>query len=124
MLLDTSVVIDFLRQSNKSATWLYALAVEGHVFSASMITHTELYAGKSVWEKEVALGELRGLFSAIRLVPITETISQTAGKIRSVYNLDLIDAIIAATAVEEKITLATLNYKHFASVEGVKLLEV
>ncbi|OGY17466.1 MAG: hypothetical protein A2784_03595 [Candidatus Chisholmbacteria bacterium RIFCSPHIGHO2_01_FULL_48_12] len=122
LIIDTSVIIDFLRQEEKITTWLYLLSRSKNQLFASIITHTELFAGKSIWEKKSALQELKTIFSGIKLVPINETISQIAGKIRAEYDLDLIDAIIAATALNQNIPLATLNSKHFASITHLKLL--
>lgn len=121
LLVDTSVIIDFLRQQEKTTTWLYLLSQPKNQLFASTITHTELFAGKSIWEKKSTFQELETIFSGIKLVPINETISQLAGKIRAKYDLDLIDAIIAATALDQKIPLVTLNQKHFSSIPHLKL---
>lgn len=123
VLLDTSVLIDFLRQKQKRNTWFYALAKQGQPLAASIITHTELFAGKSVWEKSKARKELESIFAGISLIPLNQEISILAGKIRAKNKTDLIDAIIAATAVSEKIALATLNPKHFEKISGLRLVK-
>lgn len=122
ILLDTSVIIDFLRRDNKPATWLYHLARSQSNLAASIITHTELYAGKSIWEKPKALQELRIIFSGLSLIPLTEVISETAGKYAATHHLNLIDGIIAATATVGNHNLATLNQKHFQKIPGLKLI--
>lgn len=122
ILLDTSTLIDFLRQKDKQATWLYQLAHSQNSLAASIITHTELHAGKSIWEKPTAKKELATIFSGIRLIPLTEAISKLAGKYHARYQLDLIDAVIAATAATSKHTLATFNQKHFQKIPGLKLV--
>lgn len=122
LILDTSVIIDFLRQDNKTNTWLYSLSLEKHQFATSIITHTELFAGKSVWEKQAARSELETIFSGIKLIPLTQSISTTAGKIRAQHQVDLIDAIIAATAIEQNLPLATLNPKDFSPLKPLKIL--
>ncbi|MCG2692161.1 type II toxin-antitoxin system VapC family toxin [Microgenomates group bacterium] len=123
VLLDTSVLIDFLRQKQKRNTWFYALAKQGQPLAASIITHTELFAGVSVWEKSKARKELEAIFSGISLILLNQEVSILAGKIRAKNKTDLIDAIIAATAVSEKITLATLNPKHFKKISGLRLVK-
>lgn len=120
ILLDTSVIIDFLRRNNKQATWLYHLARSQNQLAASIITHTELFAGKSIWEKVAAQQELATIFSGIRLVPLTEEVSKLAGKYHARYQLNLIDAVIAATATSHKHTLATLNQKDFQKIPSLK----
>lgn len=123
VLLDTSVLIDFLRQKDKQETWFYFLARQGRQLAVSIITHTELFAGGSVWEKPKARKELEAIFAGISLIPLNQEISILAGKIRVKNKTDLIDAIIAATAVSEKITLATLNPKHFKKIPGLRLVK-
>lgn len=121
LLLDTSVIIDFLRIKNKSESLFYKLALEDSKFSVSIVTHNELYAGKSVWESEKARQELKLVFEGIEVVGLTEKISVNSGKIRALYNLDLIDSIIAATAIELNRPLVSLNKKHFSKVKNLKL---
>ena len=120
-LLDTSIIIDFLRQKDKANTHLYKLSLEDVSLYISIITHTELYAGKRVWESKVAETALNDLFDGLIIVPINTNISKNAGKIRSVYGIDLIDAIIAATAIQEKLPMLTLNTRHFNKITGLKL---
>jgi len=122
-LIDTSVIIDFLRRKDKSKTWFYSLANSQKKLAVSIITHTELFAGKTVWQKPLAKRELTTLFKGLTLIPLTQKISQAAGKIRANSNLDLIDSIIAATTTSGKHSLATLNQKHFQKVKGLKLLK-
>ncbi|MBI2010187.1 MAG: type II toxin-antitoxin system VapC family toxin [Candidatus Chisholmbacteria bacterium] len=122
ILVDTSVIIDFLRQKDKTKTWLYTLAQSSQMLSVSIITHTELYASKSIWEKPKALPEMRTIFSGLNLIPLTEAMSVKAGKYATIQDLHLIDAIIAATATVGKHRLATLNQKHFQKIPHLKLL--
>lgn len=121
LLLDTSIIIDFLRIKDKSKTTLYALTQEGNKLSVSIITHTELYAGTSVWTSKIAAVELETIFSGIDLIPLTEKISQEAGKIKAHYGVDLIDAIIAATAIDKGLLLVTLNTKHFNKISNLRM---
>jgi len=124
LLLDTSVIIDFLRNPEKKAALLFKLAQEKYSLSISIITHTELYAGASVWNSDRARTELEVLFGGITILAISEVISQEAGKIRATYKTDLIDALIAATAISHGLPLVTFNTKHFGSIEGLELYAV
>lgn len=121
ILLDTSVIIDFLRRKDKERSLLYSLAKKDYQIHLSIITHTELYAGKSVWENKKAAIELETLFSGMNLLLLDEEISKSAGKIKALYNIHLIDAIIAATAIYHELDLATLNLKDFQKIKGLKL---
>lgn len=123
LLLDTSVIIDFLRRKEKEDTLLYKLSSED--LYVSIVTHTELYSGKSVWEKNEARKELEALFSGITILPLLPVISKAAGKIKA-YNHDrsLLDCIIASTALTQAIELVTLNTKDFETISELKLFQI
>lgn len=122
ILIDTSVIIDFLRRKDKEKSFLFALAQGKHQLYASIVTHTELYAGKSVWEKKEAAKDLETLFSGIEILPLGEEISKKAGEIKAHHAINLLDAIIAATALSSGLDLATLNIKDFKKIDGLTLV--
>ena len=124
MLIDSSLIIDFLRRRDKSSSWFHSLVAGGKQLAASVITQAELYAGKSVWEKHRAQNELKLIFSALNILPLSENIAVESGRIRAIYGIDLIDAIIAATAISKSLPLATLNPKHFKPITGLKFAAV
>lgn len=121
VLLDTSVIIDFLRRKDKDKTLLFTLAQQKIHLYISIITHTELYAGKSVWEKKKAKEELEVLFSGMKILSLEPNISQKAGEIKAKHNVNLLDAIVASTAIISGIDLVTLNVKDFEKVKGLNL---
>lgn len=120
-LLDTSIVIDSLRRKDKENSLLYEI-VNNDLY-ISIVTHTELYSGKSIWENKEAKKELEKFFSIVTILPLIEEISKQAGKIKA-YNHDrsILDCVIAATAISHKLKLATLNIKDFEKIKGLKLL--
>ncbi len=120
LLVDTSLIIDFLRRKDKANSLLYQLADED--LSVSIITHTELYAGKSVWENDGAKEILKKVLSGMTLISLNEKISQKAGYIKSYTDISLIDAIIAATALVNNMAVVTLNIKDFEIVKGLKIV--
>lgn len=124
MLIDSSLIIDFIRRQDKPNSWFYSLISAKRPSFVSVITQAELYAGKSVWENRRARDELKLIFSALTILPLSGEIAITAGKIRAIYAVNLIDAIIAATAIFKSIPLATLNPKHFHAIAGIKLASV
>lgn len=121
VLIDTSVIIDFLRRKEKERTWLYQL-VESNDIMVALVTHTELYAGSSIWTNQKARQELDLLFSAVDIEPMSIDLSLRAAEIRARYRVDLIDALIAATALAKGVPLATLNRSHFKKIVQLKLL--
>lgn len=123
VLVDTSVIIDFLRRKKKDRTWWYQLATS-NALAIALITHTELYAGSSVWTNQRARQELDLLFSAVEMVPMSTEISFRAAQNRARYSVHLIDSIIAATSLVKELPLATLNRAHFKKITGLKLLDL
>lgn len=120
VLIDTSIIIDFLRQKEKSKTVLFHLSK--YELFASILTHAESYAGKSIWEKENAKEMLEKVFSNIKIISLDENLSKKAGEISARYNIEIVDAIIATTAILSKMNLATLNIKDFAKIKNLRLM--
>lgn len=123
LLVDTSVIIDFLRRKDKENSILYKISQED--LYASIVTHTEVYGGKSVWELDRARQEIETLFSNISILPLEIEISQVAGKIKA-YNHDrtILDCIIAATSLHHGLELVTLNIKDFKKIKGLKITKI
>ena len=123
VLVDTSVLVDFLRSKNKTETWFIRMAVRRNLFYISIITHAELLSGKSVWQKREARRELDDLLSDLQLIELGQNISEHAGSLRAALGIGLLDAIIAATAINHGLPLATFNAKHFQGIKELELYE-
>lgn len=124
LLLDTSVLIDFLRQKNKKEESLFIqLIKENHHLFISIVTHTELFSGKRIWENQKLYDDIELLCSGLTILPLNEPISKKAGAIRAMGNTHVIDAIIAATALYHNVKLVTYNTKDFGSIDGLRLYE-
>lgn len=123
ILVDTSIIIDYIRQKDKRKTILVHLEQSQSRLFASILTYAECYAGKSIWEKKEAMETLKILFSNIEIVPIDEIIAKRAGSIRARSHIDLLDAIIAATALVHELDLATLNVKDFVMIKDISLFQ-
>lgn len=121
VLLDTSVIIDFVRRKDKKNTLLFRLSEKGYKLHISILTHTELYSGKNVWRGIEAEQDLEKLFYGMYILPLETEISKKAGKIRAQNNTTIIDAIIAATAINHGLSLVTLNSKDFEDIEEIVL---
>jgi predicted nucleic acid-binding protein len=122
ILLDTSILIDHLRVKGKNQTIFYKLFESKATLFISILTHTECYAGKGVWENRTERDYLKNVLSGITILSLEENTSEKAGEIRAKYGLTLADAIIAATALSNKLPLATLNIKDFEKVKNLKIL--
>src|SRR4051812_2010297 len=116
-LIDTDVLIDYLRGWAGSVTYLESLTPP---LSVSAITVAELYAGVRDGAERAALD----LFvSSFRVIAIDNAIAIRGGLIRrdfgKSHGIGLADAIIAATAESQNARLVTLNRKHFRMIENV-----
>lgn len=116
-LLDTDVLVDFLRGYSQGVTF-----VNAHVdrIILSSIVVAELYAGVKGDDEQTALDQFVSLF---RIVPVTTEIAKIGGLYKRQYGgshgVGLADAIIAASAKVENASLKTLNLKHYPMVEGL-----
>ena len=120
LLLDTSVIIDFLRRKDKSGSLFYQVSEQD--LYISIITHTELFAGKSIWENKEARNILSEVFSGTKIILLTEDISEKAGYIRAHNQSNsLIDSIIAATSITSDCKIVTLNMKDFEQIKGIDI---
>lgn len=113
-LLDTCLVIDFLRKKPDAAAFFRGL---NQIPFLSAITVAELYAGVREGDERQKLDKLVGAFHT---VPVTEDIGRRGGLYRRRYfgshGVDLADALIAATAEDISAELVTLNKKHFPMI--------
>ncbi len=121
LVVDTSVIIDFLRSNNKENSLLYKLAEED--LYISIVTHTELYAGKSVWENSEVRESLEKVLAGMSPVTLDKRTSEKAGYIKSYSNISIMDALIASTTIINSMELITLNTKDFEKVKGLKLFK-
>ena len=122
-VVDSSLLIEYFRSKEKSATRLARLIRDGRQMALSVIVLFEILAGADAAQGEFWKSFLRG---AIRL-PFDERVAEIAAGIfrelrKRNIRLASCDVFIAATAIANGLPVATLNYKHFEKIEGLKLL--
>jgi toxin FitB len=108
ILVDTDVFIDHLRGSQR-------LVPGRHRLHYSVVTRAELFAGT------VATDALTGLLAPFREIVVDRAVAERAGRVRRESSIRLPDALIAATALEHRLSLATRNLKDFEQVRGLRL---
>lgn len=117
LLIDTDVLIDYLRGQPQAFDFLESRT---EVLLISTMTIAELYAGVRDGKEMEALNQL---IRAFQVVPIDDNISIKGGLYRRDYGkshgMGLADAIIAATAELNGVTLVTLNQKHFPMIADI-----
>lgn len=127
-LLDTTILIDLLRQ--KEEDWNFLSEHPKDKFLTSCICEAETWEGvyrekeKNFVAKEKALQSL--LASLFKILPFDSTQSQIAGRIRAKLSLkgeltgDL-DVLIAAAALANGAVLLTKNPKHFSRIKDLEI---
>lgn len=118
VLLDTSVIIDVLR--GLPAALRYTASLE-EVPACSEVTRVEVLRGVRSGERS----STERLFRSLRWAGVDEAIARRAGEMGRAYRrshtgVSTPDLIIAATAEELGLELATLNVKHFPMIIGVR----
>ncbi len=118
ILVDTNILIDYLRGRPDAIAWLEALEERPAISAISVL---ELYAGARGQRDERDIIALR---EQLTCLPAGEEIAERAGAIlrhyRMSHGIDIPDAIVASTAEHHGLRLATLNTKHFPMFPKLK----
>lgn len=120
MLFDSDVIIWFLRRESAAVK----LINHAQNRSISIITLMEVMQGaRSKKETKTILA----LFAqtGFRTLPLSESIGHVAAGLIEQHALShgiqLADALIAAAAMENELTLVSANVKHFRPIRGLRL---
>jgi tRNA(fMet)-specific endonuclease VapC len=118
LLLDTTVLVDLLRDKRGRSELMAKLARQGNQLSTSTINVAEVYGGMRPGEESVT----DSLFDVLEIHILTPGIARKAGALqyalaRKGTTIALPDIIIAATALEYGLTLVTDNRKDFPMPE-------
>lgn len=118
LLVDTDVLVDFLRGQSMAATLINDNAER---IILSSIVAAELYAGARGNQELATLDKLLSLF---RIVPVSAEVARIGGLFKRDYakshGVGLADAIVAATATIENADIKTLNVKHYPMIKGLR----
>lgn len=118
VLLDTSVLIDFLRGRPKAIELISSL--EEPPISSEICRVELLHGLRSAEHADAA-----ALAALIEWVPVVEPIALRAGELGQRWRpshsgIGIADLIIAATAQLTDSTLLTLNVRHFPMIEALQ----
>jgi predicted nucleic acid-binding protein len=116
-LLDTDVLIDFLRGVDASVKLMLAMPA----LHISTVSVAELFAGVKNAKEE---RDLVRLIDECEVHDVTRDIATHAGQWKKKYfpshGVQIPDALIAATASSHELPLYTLNVKHYPMISGLK----
>jgi predicted nucleic acid-binding protein len=110
-LVDTDVCLDHLAGRSR-------LSGRRTRLGYSVITRAELRAGAN---SAVEAEQIRRLLGAMTEYPVDRQIAEEAGRIRQEVGIRLPDALIAATALVNGLTVDTRNLSDFRRVPGLRL---
>jgi predicted nucleic acid-binding protein len=114
ILLDTTVLIDALRNRNQQRPLLVQMVVSGTSLATSTVNVAEIYGGLRPEEEQ----STQALLADIDWLPVSALIAERAGRLqaelrRQGQTRSITDMIIAATALEHGLSVATDNRKDF-----------
>lgn len=113
ILLDSDVIIAWLRGHESIAGAIYVLLEKGHGLLWTPVSIAEIFAGARKTEQL----QMDKLLLILDAVPISAPMGKKAGEYLRTFakshNVELGDALIAAAAHIAKIPLWTLNKKHY-----------
>lgn len=123
ILVDTSILIDYFRKSDKINSKWITLFDEGYDFVISAITYYEIYSGAT----EAQLSFWNEILRRIDVLPFDERAAKASVEInkelkKKSQQLAIADLFIAATAVSNNLSLATLNIKHFERIKNLEII--
>lgn len=110
-LVDTDVFVDHLRGAKE-------LDPKSHRVHYSVVTRAELFA----WNSATEIVSI--LLAPFREIDVGRAIAQRAGRLRRESRIRIPDALIAATAIEYKLSLFTRNRSDFEGVRGLRIREI
>ena len=118
-LVDTDVLIDVSRDKEAAIEFLDQL---DDFWLVSIITAMELMIGA---RNQQEVSEIDRLVAVYSVIPLAAEIGNSAYRLLKRYakshGLRVFDSLIAATALDEDLTLVTKNKKHFQMIDSLKL---
>jgi predicted nucleic acid-binding protein len=109
VLVDSDGFIDHLRGARSLPGGLHRLHY-------SVITRCELFSGRAAEE-----GRVNQLLEPLIETSISRAVAEAAGRLRREFGLRTPDALIAATALENRLVLWTRNVRDFARVRNLDI---
>jgi predicted nucleic acid-binding protein len=117
-LLDSTIIIDLINNRRNRRKLVEEIAASGGMLACSVVSVAEIYAGIRPKEEAITNQILRSLVQ----YEVSASIAGRAGYLKNAaakqgITILLPDALIAATVIENGLTLVTDNVKHFPMQE-------
>lgn len=126
-LIDSDWVIDHLAGIPAATNLLRDLANEPMYIS--IVTYMEVYQGSlRADDSERALADLRAFVEDVPILPFSEDVAERCARLREDFlgqgkrpNRRAFDLLIAATALENNLTVVTRNIRDYSDIPDLKL---
>ena len=123
IIIDTSVLIEYFRKTDKNKTTLVQLSLEFNHIYISSITEFEIFNGATpnqiqFWNELIS--KLTILDFDSQAARVAATVVNNLKKKRK--SIDKPDLFIASTALLHKMSLATLNKKDFEVIDSLNVI--
>ena len=120
-LLDTTVIIDYLRGREEIVRLIKRLFSQGSSLGCCPVNIIEVYAGMKSKEEEIT----EEFLNSLEYYELTKDIAEEAGKYKRSYQkkgvtLSLPDVVIATIVIHNNLILLTDNSRHYP-IPGLKL---
>ena len=119
-LIDSNVVIDYLRGSLPVSGMAFMDDVVNDIPNVSIITKMEVLGFQTTPEASQLLTDF---FKDASVFPLSDEVAEKTIELRKHFKIKLPDAIIAATALAYNLTLVTRNVADFQHINGLAYLD-
>ena len=119
-LIDSNAVIDYLSGKLPENGKRFMDNVINEIPNISVITKIEVLGFKTTEKAEQLL---KGFMDDSVITGLTEEIVEQTIEIRKEHKIKMPDAIIAATALIDQMTVITRNVKDFEKIEGLEVID-
>jgi tRNA(fMet)-specific endonuclease VapC len=128
-LVDSNLVIDHLEDVPTASKSIEQLAAEG--IAISIVTYMEAFQGiEQSPDPEKAREKFQAFTDSVLILPFSFAVAERCARLRETLksqnkrvNSRALDLIIAATALEYRLTLVTYNLDDFKDIPGLNLSE-
>ncbi len=119
-MIDTNVAIEYIGETLPEEALIWLDKIIDTQFFISVINKIELLGFSDITKNEEL--KFQEFIHAATVIQLDEVISNHTIEIRKKYKTKLPDAIIAATAFVNELTIITRNVKDFDKIKELKIL--
>lgn len=112
-LIDTNILLEYVAGSLPDDAHTFVEEVINQEFNISVINRIEVLGHES------AVDELTDFLSLANTYPLTQDVEEETIKLRRYKKIKLPDAIIAATALTNGLTVISRNIRDFQNISGL-----